>query len=139
MKVKGTKQSKNSFIAGVGIGMVAEILLSILLTAGLTSLILNGKLTEQTSGFIIFTIRLLSVLLGGLIGTGISNDKILPVIGSISLGYLFVLIAFGIAVYNRSFCGFILSTLSVIAGALIVTLIRLKSKTRPKHKLHMKS
>ena len=138
MKIKGAKQGENKIVTGVGIGIGIAILLSILMTAGLTSLVLNGKLAEQTSDAVVFGIRLAAVLLGGLIGTGISNEKVLPVIGSIGLGYLLILIAFGIAVYDGSFRGFGLGLLSVAAGVLIVTFVRLRRSAKPKHKVRLK-
>ena len=138
MKMKGNKQGGNTFITGIGIGAAVAIILSALLTAALAGLIGNGKLAERAVDVSLPIIRFLSVLIGGLIGTSVSKEKVLPVIGGVSLGYLILLIALGIAIYDGSFHGFGLGVLSVGIGALAVTGIRLKANSKQKHRVRIR-
>ena len=75
-KLKLTKGSL-SHTAAVVIGVAVATLVSILLTAWGTNLILNGYPTEKCGAAIIFVIRAVSVLIGALIGALLLNQNYL--------------------------------------------------------------
>lgn len=127
------KNISKSMTTGVCSGIGIALLISMLLTSGLTSLIINEKTGEGVNGMFVFVIRALSVFLGGIIATGIYQEKNLPVIGFTALGYLVILLGLGIVLYDGSFKNFGIGIVSVLVGALIAWAIRLRPKTKSKY------
>ena len=109
----------------VGIGTLVSLIISVLLSVVLTSLIGKGSLNENQL-LDVFLIRMIAVLIGGILGAEISNQKPLPVIGVISAAYLLVLLAIGILLFNGSIRNFGISVLSVFAGMIGALVIKLK-------------
>lgn len=127
------KNISKSMTTGVCIGIGIALLISALLTTGLTSLIINENTGENGCGIFIFTIRAVSILIGGIIATVIYQEKYLPVIGITALGYLVILLGIGIVVYDGSFQHFGSGIISVLTGSLLAWAIRLKPKTKSKY------
>jgi len=125
MKLKHYKGAATSWVKGAIIGIAAATLVSIVLTLLAANLVLNGKVGESGNGWIVFLTRILSVVLGGLIGTSLSKEKMLPTISVIAVGYLLVLLAVGIVFFNGSFHKFGSGLLSVLIGGAIVCLLKL--------------
>ena len=125
MKLKHYKGAAASWVKGAIIGIAAATLVSIVLTLLAANLVLNGKVGESGNGWIVFLTRILSVVLGGLIGTSLSKEKMLPTISVIAVGYLLVLLAVGIVFFNGSFHKFGSGLLSVLIGGAIVCLLKL--------------
>ena len=135
MKKSHLSLGKNKNIAVcIGIGLLVSLIISVGLTIGLTSLIQNGKLSEN-GATPVFIIRLIATLAGGLLGAGLFGKKFLPVIGAISAGYLIVLLAMGIILFDGSFHKLWMGALSVAVGAAIAILIKLKPQTTRKKAL----
>lgn len=132
-KLRATPKGGCSTIVSISAGIIAALIISTLLSAGLTSLTVNGKVKEEITGIYIFIIRALSVLIGSLLGTGLEKGKYLPVISAVTLGYLLVLLGFGITVYNGSFQNFGGGIVSILSGSVIACLIKLKPQKRQKH------
>lgn len=118
----------------IGMGLLISLVISVILTIGLTSLIQNGKLSESGE-MPAFIIRVIATLAGGLLGAGLSTKKFLPVIGAISAGYLLVLLGMGIILFDGSIHKLWLGILSVAIGAMIAILIKLKPQTTRKKTL----
>ena len=116
---------KRNMVTCVGIGTLVSLIISVLLSVVLTSLIGKGSLNENQL-LDVFLIRMIAVLIGGILGAEISNQKPLPVIGVISAAYLLVLLAIGILLFNGTIRNFGISTLSVFAGMICALVIKLK-------------
>ena len=74
----------------------------------------------------------MAVLIGGLLGAGLSKDKYLIVISAVALGYIIVLLALGIILFDVSINNIGTGVLSVAIGAGIALLIKLKRQTTRK-------
>ncbi len=139
MKIKRrvNPSSNRSLAAGIGIGIAVSVGASLLLTAGLTSLVLNESAKENGTNLYIFAIRALATILGCLVGAGVTGGKYLPVIGGICLGYLIALLAIAIVFFGGTFQKLGIGMLSILIGGIIVCLIKLKplKSKRPKVRL----
>lgn len=124
--------SGQSTTSAIAIGLAVTLVVSILLSAGLTSLVINGNLNENSVRISVFVIRTISVLLGGLVGASLSKGKYLPIVGIIALIYAIVLIGFGIIFYDGSFQNFGFGMLSMIIGGALACIIKLKPLRKPR-------
>ena len=124
----------NSFVFGVLLGAVAALIISIILTTGMTSLVLGGGLNDRLLQIFIFVIRLISVFIGVLLGTGLIGEKWIVTTGLISVLYLLLLAGVGIVFYDGSFRGFGVSLISVVLGGDAGCLVRLKLQNKPQRK-----
>lgn len=124
----------NSVVLGVFLGAVAALIISIIFTTGMTSLILGGGLNDGLLQIFIFVIRLISVFIGVLLGTGMIGEKWIVTTGVISVLYLLLLAGVGIVFYDGSFQGFGVSLISVVLGGGAGCLVRLKLQSKPKRK-----
>jgi len=128
MNHKAFKSTSKNFspALGISIGIGVAMILTILLSAGLTSLVLNGKFSEESARICVFIIRAVSVLLGCLVSSALIKEKVLLTVGGSALGYLAILLGFGIIMFDMSFQNFGMGLLSVVTGSLISYLIRIK-------------
>ena len=128
--MKGNKHKKSTTgrtnTSAIAIGVAIAILLSALLTAGVTSLVLKGSLRESVAGAVVFLIRGLSVLAGALVAGGIKKGKYLQITGFTALGYMVILLGLGIALYDGSFFG---GVISVLLGGAVALLIQQRPKS----------
>lgn len=115
------------------IGIVAASIISVLLTVGLTSLIMNGTVGESATGPYIFLIRTVATGIGCLVGTMLMKGKYLLIAGAIALGYLAVLVGMGIVLYEGSFNNILSGALSVLLGGVLACLVVLKPLKKSKH------
>ena len=129
----GSKGKISVAVAGM-IGAIISLVMSVLLTVALTNLILKGSVEDKTADIFIFAIRTLSVLLGCVAGSLLTDGKLLQVIGLSALGYLLILLATGIVLFDGSFQGFWIGILSVIMGAVVAILIKSTTLRSNKHK-----
>ncbi len=132
IKQRKVSMGKHSAIAGIAIGMAVVLVISFVLTAGLTSLIINGKLSEGTAGVFVFVIRAISVLAGGLVATTLVKERCLPIVGAVAAVYLLVLLGTGIAAFDGSFKNFIPGIMSVLIGGILACMIKLKPQKKRK-------
>lgn len=134
MKRNELKKSKTgrSHTSAIVTGVVIASVLSLLLTALIANLILNGHLGEEIATVAIFVIRVISVLVGALIGGLILKKNYLKLVGFITAGYCVVLIGTGIVFYDGSFKNFLLGVVSVLIGG-IAALVTLQT---PKNNMH---
>ena len=130
--LRAKTSSGQSTTSAIVIGLAVTLVVSILLSAGLTSLIINENLSENAIRISVIVIRTISVLLGGLVGSSLSKGKYLPVIGIIMLIYAIVLIGFGIIFYDGSFQNFGFGMLSMIIGGALACIIKLKPLRKPR-------
>ncbi len=124
----------NSVVFGVLLGAVAALIISMILTTGMTSLVLGGRLNDRLLQIFIFVIRLISVFIGVLLGTGLIGEKWIVITGVISVLYLLLLAGVGIVFYDGSFQGFGVSLISVVLGGAAGCLVRLKLQNKPQRK-----
>ena len=124
----------NSVVLGVFLGAVAALIISIIFTTGMTRLVLGGGLNDGLLQIFIFVIRLISVFIGVLLGTGMIGEKWIVTTGVISVLYLLLLAGVGIVFYDGSFQGFGVSLISVVLGGGAGCLVRLKLQSKPKRK-----
>ncbi len=123
---------KNGILTGwvkaATIGILVATTVSAALSALTANLALSGKFGETGSITAVFLIRLLSVAIGGITGTSLSKEKLLPTIGVITSGYFIMLLIMGIIFYDGSFHQFGSGLLSTLLGGVLVGLIRLRSR-----------
>lgn len=127
------KKGGRSIGISVLIGVAMALAVSGLLSVGLTSLLMNGHVELNGTVIIVFLIRALSVLAGGLLASALSEGKHLAVIGLVAVGYLLILLGLGIVLYDGSFRNFGGGVLSAAAGGASACLIKLKPPAKRKH------
>lgn len=125
--------AKITEVPAIVIGIVAATIISVLLTVGLTSLIMNGTIGEVTTGPYIFIIRTVASAIGCLVGTTLMKGKYLFIAGAIALGYLAVLVGMGIILYDGSFNNILSGAVSVLLGGVIACVAVLKPLKKSKH------
>ena len=135
MKMNFRKNGNINWIKASVIGVLCAVIISAGLTALLGNLVHNGSVGESAICYAIFMIRALSVTIGALVGTGLANEKLLPVIGAISGGYLVAMMAVGIAFFGGTFNEFGSGLISAVVGGVASGLIRLKPKKSGKRVL----
>ena len=129
IRKKGGRATWLTVLIGVGVALACSALMS----AGLTSLVMNGHVELKDTAVVVFIIRALSALVGGLLASSLTKEKFLLVIGLTAAGYLLVLLGLGITVFDGSFRNFGGGVLSAIAGGTSACMIRLKPPARKKH------
>ena len=134
MKFKSRTTSGGSIVFGTSIGVVAAVFISLILTSGMTSLALGGRIEGKLFDALIFAIRLIAMFTGVILGTGLIKEKCVVTTGVISVLYLLLLAGVGIAFYDGSFCGFGFSLVSVVLGGAFGCLFRLKLHNKPQRK-----
>lgn len=139
MKSRQISMSNHSTVFGVGIGIVTAFIISFLLLAGLTSILVSGGLGEGMTGPLVFSIRTISLIVGVLVGTGFVKGKCIIYAGAITLGYMVLLAGLGIVIYDGSFENFGLSIISMVLGGVFGCLIRLKLQNKPQRMKKFKS
>lgn len=123
---KPLRSQTKAILFGIAVG----VLISILLTAGTSTLVLRGSLAEKNTVSAVFIIRVVSALAASLTAGAISKEKHLFVTGLTTLGMFAILIGLGIVLYNGSFQNFFVGLLSVLLGGGVALLIL----QRPKRK-----
>lgn len=133
MKKTGLKSSgAKSTAVCVVIGVLVAFVISLLFSAGLTSLVSRESLKEYAVGGALFAVRAVSTLIGVLVGTGLCKEKQLPTSAMVTAGYLLLLIGWGIALYDGAFQRIWMGVLSVLLGGAAGLLFRIKSKINPR-------
>ena len=130
---KRTQSTKWEFGYCVGIGIGITVIISVALLSLISHLILKGSISEEKSGIYIVVTRIISVLLGSLMGARISNKKPLPIMMTISGGYLFLLLCVAIVVYDGAFKNVLVGIMSIFAGCAIACMIKLKTQNKRRH------
>lgn len=132
------KTRTGSSTAALGFGIGFTILITLLLSAGLTSLIITGKLHEISLEIFTAIIRAVAVFSGCMITTAIKKEKILQNIGIVTAVYVLVLLGLGIILYDHSFHSFGFGILSVLLGSVAAFLIRLRPNKQKHIKRHIR-
>lgn len=128
-----TNQKGNHTVpVAVAFGLGVSLLVTVLLSAALTSMVTKGTLQLENLQFIIFMIRAIAVTVGAIITTGLRNGKVLLNIAIVCAAYLVILISVTIIFYNGMFQNLGGGLLSVLAGGAAACLIRLKPEKRRK-------
>ena len=117
----------------VGTGIAIAVALTVLLTALLANLTLQGAVKEAQTSIWVFVIRTVAVLLGCLAGIWIGKGKHLITVGIISLGYLALVIALCIILYDGSFGNMVAGVASVLIGGIAGLGIHLIPKRNGKY------
>ena len=135
MKRKIFVNQKNSapITSCVCVGTAVSVVLSVILSLLVTSLTLKGSIGEDKVNFYVWLTRLLSVLLGSLIASGMSKKIGIPIIGAVSACYLLILLSVGILFYDGGVHRFGSGFISVLVGGLAASAIRLIPQNRAKY------
>ena len=131
-------KTNSTMTMGVLIGTVVSLLMSFVLVSVTANLITGNKIPEESARWIVFFTRAISVLVGVMIGTGLTKEKLLITVGAILGSYLLFLMGLGIVIYNGSFQNFWTGILSVLIGGAAGWLIRLKLQNKPRRARKMK-
>ena len=124
--------SNRTATVGAITGIMIALVISLVLITALSYLTTSGKFPETSLGWSVFTVRAVAVLMGALVGTALSKDKSVITIGIIVVGYLALLLGFGIIIYDSSFQNFGSGVISAVLGGVIGCLIRIKSQNKPR-------
>lgn len=141
MKLKSRMRVTQSQSAMVGalIGIVISLAISLIFVVAMTSMVINNKFVERSLGWSIFVVRMISALVGTLVGTGLAKEKCAITIAIITVGYLVVLIGLGIVIFDESFKNFGAGLVSTIFGGIVGFLIRLKLQNKPRRSRKIKT
>lgn len=127
------KSGGRSVAFSVLAGVIAAVVISLLLNMGLTSLVMKGHVEEKGTKIFMFLIRAVSVMVGGMVATALSKEKLLLVIGLTSVAFLVILVGLGIIFFENAFHNFGGGALSVATGAACACVLKLKVPTKKKH------
>ena len=137
--MKRTKYDKNQPIGyGIGAGVAVSIITSIVLMLLLTNLVNEQNVNERTAELLLFMIRMISVLVGAVIGMKLTAGKGLLIIGTVLVGYMLFLLSVGIIAYDGAFQRMGSGLLSVLIGAAVSCVIALKPQRKSKQSLKYK-
>ena len=128
-----TFEGKYSTAFSIIAGLAASVGISFVITGGMTSLVLNGSIGAEKLDAVIFFVRALSVLVGGLLGASLRKSNMLLTIGSIACAYLIFITALGIIAFDGSVKHLAGGALSVAAGGVAGCLIRLSAQKKPRY------
>ena len=123
--------SNRTTTVGIFAGIIAALIMSFTSIIALTSLVRNHNFLESSLELSVFLVRMVAVLLGVLIGTGLIKERCIVVAGIVAAGYLVLLLALGILIYDGSFENFGTGVLSTVIGSVLGGLIRLKLQNKP--------
>lgn len=112
-----------SLASAITIGILVTSVLSLLLSVLASYFVINGSLQENRIFITVFSIRLISVLLGALVAGAIFKRSYLPLVGTITGGYLLVLISVGGIICGGDFQQFLSGVVSVSIGGIAALLI----------------
>lgn len=124
---------RSSMLAGCVIGILVAAAVSALITGLQSGFIGSNKIGEGTTAAVIFMTRVLSVAAGCFLATSLTRNRILPVIGITTAGYLVLLLGIGITAFNGSFKNFGSGLLSVLLGGAIPCIIKLKTPKKSRN------
>ncbi|MBE7002029.1 MAG: hypothetical protein E7421_04955 [Ruminococcaceae bacterium] len=116
-----------TMLSCVVMGVVVSAVVSALLLMGLTYLAVGGVVPEGKTSVFIFAIRVLATLTGCIVGSGLTRERAVPIVGFITLGYFLIIFALGVIAYDgASHIGS--GLISVLSGGVIACAIKLKSQ-----------
>lgn len=134
-RIHTASTGKTAEVTAIVIGVVAALIISALLSVGLTSIIINGTVSEVTAGSYAFIIRTVASGVGCLIAAMLLNGKHLLIVTATALGYLAILVGMGIILYEGSFNNILSGVVSVLLGGAIACIAVLKPLKKSKHKV----
>ena len=130
-RIGNSVSAKPSETPAVIIGVVVALFVSFLLMIGLTSFVVKGMINETE--LYIFAIRTIAAAIGCVTGTVLTKGRYLFITGATVLGYMAVLLGFGIVLFDGSFENILLGAASVILGGVIACLVALKPLKKSKY------
>ena len=132
-------KTRQSVTVVIVTGTIIALVLSALLSVILTTLMLNGRLQEGSTGPIVLVIRMISIFAGAIIGGTLLKEKYLLQVSLTALSYILVLIGIGIVFYDEGIKGILSGVVSVVVGSVVALLIlqRPRSKGRRTGKLNI--
>ena len=129
--------NEKNLVFSVCVGIAVAIIISTILSVGLTFLVQSGRLNESnTIG--VFVIRVVSIFIGVLIATVMSANKLLPIAVIIAAGYLFILMGIAILFLDGTIKQIWSGVFSVAIGASAALIIKLKPKANRKKSFRFK-
>lgn len=132
-------KKKNLTALGIATGVVAALLLSAVMTAVQSNLVSKEMIGMESKGVFAFVIRIISVFIGGILGTALSGGKNLQTIGLIAGGYFVLLLGIGVLLFDGSVRDLFSGLISTLLGGVLACAVRLKpQRKRNKTLLRMK-
>lgn len=138
LKTRGMGTQNRSTAFGIAVGVGTSLAVSLLLSIGLTSLLVNGAIAEGVANGFVIAIRLVAVLLGSLVGSGIVKENCLLSVGLITLGNIVTWLGLGVVIYDGTFKNLGAGIVSIIIGGIVGYIIRLKLQIRPQRTRRIK-
>ena len=132
------KTGGSSAALAIIVGTLTTCLISFLLTIALTGLVMNGYIEKNETDVFVFFIRAISVMIGSLLASALSKEKILLTIGLTTGIYLMILLLLGFIFYNNAFRNFGAGVISALVGGACASIIKLKLPIKKKHFVKLK-
>ena len=133
---KVTAKTASNLLAGIGLGVVISILITLIGAAGITQLVTTEKMTENNMGFAILGILLLAALVGAWTAVNQTKRLRLQVCLLEGAGYFLTLLAATALFFGGQYQGVLASGLRILMGSLIMAIFpslghkKLKVKNR---------
>ena len=94
-----------SYMKGIGIGVVAAILITMILSTLVTFLIINENIDAYSMGYYAFGIVLIASFIGCVISGKLIMERVAILSGAVALVYLLMIVAIGVLFFDGSVAG----------------------------------
>lgn len=121
-----------------GIGLLISLVMLLILTAGTTTLIMNGTITEKQAQIVQPMIHAVSVAIGSVIalGKGCSN-KVLT-LAIMTVGYVLFWGLINIAVFRSDINSIMQGMIAICVGAMVVYILKIMMDKRRQNRYRLK-
>ena len=121
-----------------GIGLLISLIMLLIFTAGTTTLIMNGTVTEKQAQIVQTMTHTVSVAIGSVIALGKGcNNKVLT-LSILTVGYALFWGLINIAVFRSDFNSIMQSMLAIWMGAVVVFILKITMDKRRQNRYRMK-
>lgn len=121
-----------------GIGLLISLIMLLILTAGTTTIIMNGTITEKQAQIVQTMIHAASVAIGSVIALGKGcNNKVLT-LSIMTVGYVLFWGLINIAVFRSDFNSIMQSMIAICMGAVVVFILKIMMDKHRQNRYRMK-
>lgn len=117
------------------VGIICAIAVSILLSIGIASLIHNGTVNTNTSGYLMALVHFVSMLLSCVLIRSMMKQRDALIAALVGVGYMLILLVVNMMIYSNGIHNFAFILIGISAG-ILVSLIQTR-QARPGNR-HMK-
>ncbi len=129
--MKGQPQIGQSMIKGIGIGVAASMILTLLGAGVLTWLLLGGMMQESAMGYGVAAVLLVSSVIGGSIAVRIHGSQLLLTGALTAVAYGLCLLAVTALVFDGEYEGIPVTLPVLLSGGVAAALLGGRQKRSP--------